>query len=71
MLSGVMDRFIFIKYGLACVLLFVGSKMVYLNKVFGGKFPIGWSLGIIVFLIASLILFSILKNQKKQIQHVM
>ena len=51
MLAGSMDRFIYIKYGLAAVLMFVGLKMVYLNHAFGGKFPIGWSLGIIISLI--------------------
>lgn len=58
MLSGVMDRFIYIKYGLAAVLIFVGAKMVYLNEHFGGKFPIGWSLGIISGLIGASILVS-------------
>ena len=53
MLAGVMDRFVYIKYGLAGVLVFVGMKMVFLNDMFGGKFPITWSLGIIVFLIGS------------------
>ena len=47
MLSGVMDRFIYIKYGLASVLVFMGLKMVYLNETYGGKFPITWSLSII------------------------
>lgn len=68
MLAGVMDRFIYIKYGLAAVLVFVGSKMVYLNHAFGGKFPITWSLGIIAFLIGSSILASFViskKNRKK------
>jgi tellurite resistance protein TerC len=51
MLAGVMDRFIYIKYGLAAVLVFIGSKMVYLNHAFGGKFPITWSLAIIALLI--------------------
>lgn len=58
MLAGVMDRFAFIKYGLASVLIFVGLKMVYLNEAFGGKFPIGWSLGIISALIGGSILIS-------------
>ncbi len=66
LLAGVMDKFIYIKYGLAAVLVFVGSKMVYLNQAFGGKFPIGWSLGIIVTLIGLSIVASIfLKNDKK------
>lgn len=59
MLAGVMDKFIYIKYGLASVLLFVGLKMVWLNEAFGGKFPINWSLIIIATLIGSSILASI------------
>ncbi len=47
MLAGMHDRFHLLKYGLALVLVFVGLKMVWLNDAFGGKFPIGWSLGII------------------------
>lgn len=66
MLAGVMDKFIYIKYGLAAVLVFVGSKMVYLNHAFGGKFPIGWSLGIIAFLIGSSIAFSVLVDMKSK-----
>jgi tellurite resistance protein TerC len=63
MLSGVMDKFIYIKYGLAAVLVFVGTKMVYLNNAFGGKFPIVWSLSIITLLIGSSILFSVLREK--------
>lgn len=65
MLSGVMDKFAFIKYGLASVLIFVGLKMVWLNKAFGGKFPIGWSLAIIATLIGSSILVSIVMDRRK------
>lgn len=65
MLAGVMDRFVYIKYGLASVLVFVGAKMVYLNEAFGGKFPITWSLGIIGFLIGSSIMVSIFVDWRK------
>jgi tellurite resistance protein TerC len=47
LLAGVMHKFRFLKYGLGIVLVFVGLKMVWLNDAFGGKFPIGWSLGLI------------------------
>jgi tellurite resistance protein TerC len=63
MLAGVMDRFAFIKYGLACVLIFVGLKMVYLNDAFGGKFPISWSLAIIALLIGGSILISLVRDR--------
>jgi tellurite resistance protein TerC len=66
MLSGIMDRFIYIKYGLAAVLVFVGTKMVYLNDVFGGKFPIIWSLSIITLLIGSSIVVSIIVSNRKR-----
>lgn len=64
MLAGVMDRFVYIKYGLASVLLFVGLKMVYLNHAFGGKFPISWSLGIIGFLIGASVVVSIVIDRR-------
>jgi len=47
LLSGVVDKFRFLKYGLGLILIFVGLKMTWLNEVFGGKFPVLWSLGII------------------------
>lgn len=66
MLAGVMDRFVYIKYGLAAVLIFVGLKMVWLNQAFGGKFPINWSLAIIVSLIGGSIMTSIVIDRRKQ-----
>ena len=60
LLSGVIDRFAYIKYGLASVLIFVGLKMTYLNELFDGKFPIGLSLGIITSLISVSIIMSII-----------
>ncbi|HKS27716.1 MAG TPA: TerC family protein [Pyrinomonadaceae bacterium] len=47
LLAGAVDKFHLLKYGLAIVLVFVGLKMLWLNDAFGGKFPIGVSLGII------------------------
>jgi len=70
MLAGVMDRFIYIKYGLAAVLVFVGSKMVFLNDLFGGKFPINWSLGIITLLIGSSVLVSFIVDRRKSAAEV-
>jgi len=68
MLSGFMERFKYIKYGLAAVLIFVGSKMAYLNDLFGGKFPITWSLLIIVGLIGSSILFSLWVSRNEKVK---
>ena len=58
MLAGAVEKFTLLKYGLAAVLVFVGMKMVWLNELYGGKFPIGLSLGIIGGLIAASILAS-------------
>ncbi len=59
MLAGVINKFHLIKYGLAAVLIFVGLKMVWLNDAFGGKFPITWSLAIIVGFIGLSVLASL------------
>ena len=53
MLAGMVDKFHLLKFGLAVVLVFVGLKMVWLNHAFGGKFPIEWSLGIILAVIVA------------------
>lgn len=64
LVAGVLDKFYLIKYGLAAVLIFVGLKMVWLNSLFGGKFPILWSLAIIASMIGCSILASILIKPK-------
>lgn len=66
MLSGVMSKFVYIKYGLATVLVFVGSKMTFLNHLYGGKFPITWSLGIIGMIIALSIIGSVVFGPKTE-----
>ena len=47
LLADVMARFHLLKYGLGVILCFVGLKMVWLDNVFEGKFPVTWSLGVI------------------------
>jgi len=59
MLAGAIERFHLLKYGLAFILIFVGLKMVWLNDLFGGKFPIGLSLMIIGVLLAGSIVASL------------
>lgn len=39
MLSGAVDRFHMLKFGLAVALVIVGLKMVWLNETMGGKLP--------------------------------
>ena len=58
-LQYMVTAFAYLKYGLGLILIFVGLKMVWLNGLFGGKFPISWSLGIIGAIIAGSILASI------------
>lgn len=66
LIAGSLDKFSHIKYGLASVLVFVGLKMSWLNNLFGGKFPLGWSLGIIAILIGGSIVSSLVANRKKE-----
>ena len=44
LLAGVMDRFVYLKVGLAFVLLFVGGKMLAMDWV---EIPVGLSLGVV------------------------
>ncbi|MEN3331816.1 MAG: tellurite resistance protein TerC [Blastocatellia bacterium] len=63
LLAGAVDKFHLLKYGLAVVLIFVGLKMVWLNGLFDGKFPIAISLGVISGVIAGSIVLSLLFPQ--------
>ena len=60
LLRGAIDKFHMLKYGLGIVLIFVGCKMTFLNRLFGGHFPITWSLGIIVGVIGFSVVLSLL-----------
>jgi tellurite resistance protein TerC len=64
-LQSMVKAFIFLKYGLGIILVFVGLKMVWLNEAFGGKFPISWSLTIIGLILAVSILVSIAYNRAR------
>jgi tellurite resistance protein TerC len=65
LMAGIVDKFHLLKYGLGLVLIFVGAKMVYLNELFGGKFPIGLSLSIITLFIGGSVVASFLFPKKK------
>jgi len=60
MLAGAVEKFHLLRYGLGAVLVFVGLKMVWLNHLFDGKFPIALSLGIIGALIGASVGLSLL-----------
>ena len=64
MLAGAIEKFYLLRYGLGTVLCFVGLKMVWLNHLFDGKFPIVISLGIIALVIGSSIALSLLFPRK-------
>ncbi len=64
LLRNAIDTFHLLKYGLGVVLVFVGLKMVWLNQAFGGHFPISWSLGIIVGVIAVSVVLSLVFPRK-------
>ena len=66
LLRGAMDLFHLLRYGLGIVLVFVGLKMVWLNRAFGGHFPIVWSLGIILGVVAGSVALSLLFPAKKE-----
>jgi tellurite resistance protein TerC len=64
-LAAAVVRFTLLKYGLAGVLMFVGLKMMWLNQWFDGKFPIGWSLTIILALVGGSIVASLLVDRRQ------
>ncbi len=66
MLAGAVEKFYLLRYGLGTVLVFVGLKMVWLNQLFDGKFPIGISLGIIATVIAASVVLSLVFPRKEQ-----
>jgi tellurite resistance protein TerC len=66
MLANAMDKFHMLKYGLAIVLIFVGSKMTWLGYLYKGHFPITASLAIILGVITLSIVLSLLFPKKEE-----
>jgi tellurite resistance protein TerC len=62
LLAGVIDKFHYLKQGLAFVLLFVGTKMLIMDVY---KIPIAVSLGVVAALIAGSVGLSLLKPKKQ------
>ncbi len=52
LLIPMLEHFSYLKYGLGIILMFIGLKMMVLNQAFGGHFPIAWSLGFILGVLA-------------------
>jgi tellurite resistance protein TerC len=66
LLAGAVDKFHMLKYGLGVVLIFVGLKMVWLNRLYDGHFPIAISLGIIIGTIAISVVLSLMFPSKQE-----
>jgi tellurite resistance protein TerC len=64
LLGGAVEKFHFLRYGLAAVLVFVGLKMVWLDDWYGGKFPIVLSLAVIASVIGASITLSLLAPRR-------
>ena len=62
LLADFADRFAFLKYGLAVILIFIGTKILLIDLV---KIPIGYSLGTVALILISSIILSILYRQRK------
>lgn len=62
LLAGVVHRFVYLKFGLAAVLVFVGAKMLLVDLV---KIPVAVSLGVIATLIGGAILASLRATRGK------
>jgi len=63
-LAAVLPRFIYLKYALSMILIFIGSK-IFIADIFGwNKFPVSISLGVTVGLLAGGIVFSLYKTRK-------
>lgn len=63
LLAGVVDRFVYLKTGLAAVLLFVGAKMLLMDVY---KLPVLLSLGTIVAILSTSIIASWLRTRKSK-----
>ena len=66
LLAGVVDKFHYVKYAVALVLIFVGSKMTWLTRVLGGELSMGWSLGVIGTCLAGGVFMSVVSKPELQ-----
>ncbi len=63
-LAAMIDRFVYLKYALSAVLVFIGSKIFVSDFLLGGdKFPPVLSLGVTLALIAGGVVFSLWKTR--------
>lgn len=64
-LAGIIEKFRYLSYGLAVILMFVGAKMM-LADVY--KIPITFSLGIISFVLIASVVISLLKDKSEKVK---
>ncbi len=61
-LSGMVDKFRYLKFGLSLVLIFIGVKMIYNYPDWLKDIPTEWALGVTAFLLFGSILASLIRN---------
>jgi TerC family integral membrane protein len=61
-LAGMLDKFVYLKTGVAFILVFVGLKMTFSAWI---HIPTGWSLGVIVLALATAIGFSLRRSARE------
>jgi tellurite resistance protein TerC len=64
-LSAMIERFVYLKYALALILIFIGSKVFLVDFFNMEKFPAAVSLGVTVALLAGGVLFSLYKTRNR------
>jgi len=64
LLAAFIHKFHYLNVGLSFVLIFIGTKMAVLDSYFGGKFPTGYSLGIVATLLVGSIVISLLRPEE-------
>jgi tellurite resistance protein TerC len=62
-LAAVLHRFHYLKYALAILLIFIGSKVFVAEAMGWEKFPANWSLGITFAILAAGIFYSLWKSR--------
>lgn len=68
LLANMVEKFEYLKYGIAVILIFVGLKMTWLNNVYEGKFSILYSLGFIFLVLIICAAFSMVKLRLKKLK---
>ena len=63
MLAGMADRFSLLKYGLALVLVFIGTKMLLIDVY---PIPVPFSLGVVAVIIATSIVLSLRRDARQR-----